>query len=44
MTPITPEVGHITTPAGSYMIVASIVVMIGAGIYSLINFLKRNER
>ena len=41
MTPITPEVGKTTTPIGNYIIVASIVVLVGTGIYSLIGFLKR---
>ena len=44
MTPITPEVGHTTTPVGNYMIIASIIVLIGTGIYSLIGFLKRRIR
>lgn len=41
MTPISPEVGKTTTPIGNYMIVTSIIVLIGSGIYSLIRFLKR---
>ena len=44
MTPITPEVGKTSTPAGPYMIVASILVLIGSGIYSLVGFLKRRIR
>lgn len=44
MTPITPEVGKTSTPAGPYMIFASIIVLIGTGIYSLVNFLKRRRK
>ena len=44
MVPITPEVGKTTTPVGNYMIVASILVLIGTGIYSIIDFLKRRQR
>ncbi|MCV0366200.1 MAG: hypothetical protein K5798_02905 [Nitrosopumilus sp.] len=44
MTPIRPEVGKTTTPVGIYMIVASILVLIGTGIYSLVRFLKRRTR
>lgn len=40
MTPITPEVGKTSTPVGPYMIFASILVLIGTGVYSLIGFLK----
>ncbi|KAF6245443.1 hypothetical protein [Nitrosopumilus sp. b2] len=40
MTPITPEVGKTSTPVGNYMIIGSIMVLIGTGIYSLIGFLK----
>ena len=41
MTPITPEVGKTSTPAGPYMITASVLVLIGIGTYSLVGFLKR---
>ena len=44
MTPITPEVGKTSTPAGPYLTFASILVLIGTGIYSLIVFLKRRIR
>ena len=44
MTPITPEVGKTSTPAGPYLIYASILVLIGTGIYSLVSFLKRRIR
>ena len=41
MVPITPEVGKTTTPVGPYMIVTSILILVGTGIYSLVYFLKR---
>ena len=44
MTPITPIVGKTSTPLGIYLIFASILVLIGTGIYSLVNFLKRRMR
>ena len=43
MVPITPEVGRTTTPLGNYLIIASILVLIGTGIYSLVCFLKRRD-
>lgn len=44
MIPITPEVGRTTTPVGNYVIIVSILVLIGTGIYSLTNFLKRRSK
>ncbi|MCV0409623.1 hypothetical protein [Nitrosopumilus sp.] len=44
MTPITPEVGKTSTPVGNYMIITSILVLIGTGIYFLMGFLKRRIR
>ena len=44
MVPITPEVERTTTPVGNYMIITSILVLIGTGIYSLVGFLKRRVR
>ena len=44
MTPITPVVGKTTTPVGIYLVIASVFVLIGTGIYSLIGFLKRRKR
>jgi len=44
MTPITPVVGKTTTPVGNYMIIASILVLVGTGIYSLVGFLIRRIR
>lgn len=44
MVPISPEVGRTTTPVGNYMIIASILVLIGTGIHSLAGFLKRRVR
>jgi len=44
MTPITPVVGKTTTPVGNYMIIVSILVLIGTGLYSLVGFLKRKIR
>jgi len=44
MIPIIPEVGKTSTPVGNYVIIASILVLIGTGIYSLIGFLKRRIR
>lgn len=44
MTPITPEVRRTATPAGNYMIIAGIAVLIGSGIYSIICSLKRIRR
>ena len=44
MVSITPTVAKTTTPIGNYMIIASILVLIGVGIYSLIGFLKRKMR
>jgi len=41
MIPITPEVWKTTTPMGNYMIITSIIVLLGTGIYSLISFQKR---
>ena len=41
MVPITPEVGKTSTPIGIYMIIVSVLVLIGTGIYSLIDFQKR---
>ena len=41
MVPITPEVGKTITPVGNYMIITSILVLLGTGIYSLIGFQKR---
>lgn len=37
MTPIAPEVGKTSTPVGPYLTFASIIVLIGTGIYSLID-------
>ena len=42
--PITPVVGKTSTPVGPYLIYASILVLIGTGIYSLVGFLKRRIR
>ena len=42
MTPITPEVSKISNPAGPIMIIMSILVLIGTGIYSMIGFLTRS--
>ena len=44
MIPITPVVGKTTTPVGIYMIIASILVLMGTGLYSLVDFLKRRKR
>ena len=44
MTPITPEVGKTSTPVGPYLTFASVLVLIGTGIYSLIGLLKRKIR
>ena len=41
MIPITPTVGKMTNPVGVPMIIVSILVLIGTGIYSLIKILKR---
>ena len=43
MTPITPEVGKTSTPLGPYMIFASIIVLFGTGIYSLVGFMRRKK-
>jgi len=43
MIPITPVVGKTTTPVGIYMIIASILVLMGTGMYSLVGFLKRKK-
>ena len=40
-TPIITDVGKTTTPAGNYMIVAGIVVLLGCGVYYLFSFVKR---
>lgn len=40
MVPITPEVGKTSTPVGPYLSFASVLILIGTGIYSLIGFLK----
>ena len=34
---------HRTTPVGNYMIAARIILLIGTGIYSIIDFLKRRQ-
>ncbi|KEQ56884.1 hypothetical protein SCCGRSA3_02005 [Marine Group I thaumarchaeote SCGC RSA3] len=44
MTPIMPEVGKTSTPAGPYLIFASIIVLIGAGIYSMISLANRRRK
>lgn len=44
MTSITPEIGKTSTPVGNYVTIASILVLIGTGIYFLVCFLKRRIR
>ena len=43
MVPIQTEVGK-ANPFGAYAIYSSLLVLIGTGIYSLIDFLKRRKR
>ena len=43
MVPITPEVGKTSTPVGPYLIYASVLALIGTGIYSLVGFMKRRN-
>ena len=40
MVPITPEVGKTLTPIGNYIIIASVLTLMGTGIYSAISFFK----
>ena len=44
MIPITPVIGKTATPIGIYLIIASILVLVGTGFYLLISFLNSRNR